>query len=132
MMPFYAPFRPFNPFFYRKANNYYPPYAASHNSNLNSNFNNEKPCFPSVSSKKEQDNFSCSKNSDTFFKNTCSFSKNDNNCNCSKDFDPGSFEIFGLKLGFDDLLIIAMLFLLYNEESNDFSLYLVLILLLLT
>ena len=42
------------------------------------------------------------------------------------------FEIFGLKLHFDDLLIIAILFFLYQEEVKDTYLYIALILLLLS
>ena len=42
------------------------------------------------------------------------------------------FEIFGLKLHFDDLLLIALLFFLYREEVKDSYLYMALILLLLS
>lgn len=42
------------------------------------------------------------------------------------------FEIFGLKLHFDDLLLIALLFFLYQEEVKDTYLYIALILLLLS
>lgn len=39
-------------------------------------------------------------------------------------------EIFGIKLYFDDLLILALLFFLYKEEVKDNSLYIILFLLL--
>lgn len=42
------------------------------------------------------------------------------------------FEIFGLHLYFDDILIICLLFFLYQEGVQDQSLFLCLILLLLT
>lgn len=42
------------------------------------------------------------------------------------------FEIFGLKLYFDDLLLIALLFFLYQEEVKDTYLYIALLLLLLS
>lgn len=42
------------------------------------------------------------------------------------------FEIFGLKLHYDDILIICLLFFLYNEGVNDQYLFIALILLLLT
>ncbi len=42
------------------------------------------------------------------------------------------FDFFGLKLHFDDLLIIALLFFLYQEEVKDPYLYIALILLLLS
>jgi len=41
-------------------------------------------------------------------------------------------EILGKKFSFDDLLILGLLFLLYKEEVKDSSLYVVLVLLLLT
>lgn len=42
------------------------------------------------------------------------------------------FEIFGLKLYFDDLLILILLFFLYKEDVKDNYLYIVLFLLLLS
>ncbi len=42
------------------------------------------------------------------------------------------FEIFGIKLYFDDLLIIALIFFLYNEGVRDNLLFISLILLLLS
>lgn len=50
---------------------------------------------------------------------------NDNN---SQEF----FEILGIKLYFDDVLIICLLFFLYSEDVQDQSLFICLILLLLT
>jgi len=42
------------------------------------------------------------------------------------------FEFFGLKLYFDDLLLIALLFFLYQEDVKDTYLYIALVLLLLS
>jgi len=42
------------------------------------------------------------------------------------------FEIFGIKLYFDDLLILALIFFLYKEEVNDNYLYIILFMLLLS
>lgn len=42
------------------------------------------------------------------------------------------FEIFGIKLYFDDILLICLIFFLYNEGVKDQSLFIILILLLLT
>lgn len=42
------------------------------------------------------------------------------------------FDFFGIKLAFDDLLILALLFFLYKEETKDPYLYISLILLLLS
>lgn len=41
------------------------------------------------------------------------------------------FEIFGMKLYFDDLLILALIFFLYKEDVKDSSLFIILFLLLL-
>lgn len=149
MMPFYAPFGPFNPYYHRRVNNYYSPYNNLHNGNLELNNSKEKPCFPSVSSKKEYGNFDSSLNNTNNFnfykndsknvtKNNNYYSEKDNNYYNNNEneylgnFNNNFFEIFGLKLAFDDLLIIAMLFFLYKEEVNDTYLYIALILLLLT
>ena len=42
------------------------------------------------------------------------------------------FEIFGLKLYFDDILILCILFFLYTEQTKDEELFICLILLLLS
>ena len=42
------------------------------------------------------------------------------------------FEIFGITLHFDDILLICLLFFLYNEGVNDQLLFISLILLLLS
>lgn len=42
------------------------------------------------------------------------------------------FEIFGLKIFLDDLIIVCLLFFLYQENVKDNELFIVLILLLLT
>ena len=48
---------------------------------------------------------------------------------CSSD---NLFDFFGLKLASDDLIIIALLFFLYNEKVNDTYLFIALIMLLLS
>ena len=42
------------------------------------------------------------------------------------------FELFGIKLYFDDILLISLIFFLYNEGVKDESLFIALILLLLS
>lgn len=42
------------------------------------------------------------------------------------------FDIFGLKLYYDDILLICLIFFLYNEGIKDESLFIILILLLLS
>ena len=46
--------------------------------------------------------------------------------------EPELFEIFGIKLYFDDILLICLIFFLYNEGVKDQYLFISLILLLLT
>lgn len=128
MMPFYAPFGPFSNYNHRRVNNYYSPYNNLHNSNLNNNNFKENSYFPSVSSKQTQGNFDYSLNNNNSIKNDNYNIKNE----YINDSNNNIFEIFGLKLAFDDLLIIAMLFFLYKEEVKDTYLYMALILLLLT
>lgn len=163
---------PSYPFFgfpgYRRPYPYYYGYKNSHNSNVNSIKNEQKPCFPSNTSQREQGKFSCSsnfsKNSGTnrerldscnhnngYAHNNSNIHNNSNtHCNsnscdnsnfhngsshiddCNIDEEQECFEIFGLKLYFDDLLIIALLFFLYQEEVKDSYLYISLILLLLS
>ncbi len=47
-------------------------------------------------------------------------------------YDTPVFEIFGIKLFFDDVLIIALIFFLYNEGVRDDMLFISLILILLS
>ena len=94
-------------------------YSNQHGKKNNSFYNNSKY--------KNDNNFSCSfshVNTDN-----CSSINNVNNFD---DFSEECFEIFGLKLYFDDLLIIALLFFLYQEDVKDTYLYISLILLLLS
>ena len=59
----------------------------------------------------------------------------DSNINNSKKSDSGSeyfFELFGLKLYFDDILLICLIFFLYQEGVKDDELFISLILLLLS
>ena len=51
--------------------------------------------------------------------------------NNSKNTDTPIFEIFGFKLYSDDLIILAVLFLLYEQNVKDEMLYIILFLLLL-
>lgn len=42
------------------------------------------------------------------------------------------FEIFGIRIFFDDLIIICLIFFLYNEDVKDQFLFIILILLLIS
>ena len=122
--------RPY-PFFgfptFRRLYPYHAPYQPFHNINSNSVQYKGKALFPSVLPEQEQkklnDGFSnASTNTTSFIQQTQNIENN------TEEF----FEIFGLKLYFDDLLIIALLFFLYQEEVKDTYLYIALVLLLLS
>ena len=49
-----------------------------------------------------------------------------------KPADPVWFDLFGIKLYFDDVLILSLLFFLYKEEVKDEGLFLALVLLLIS
>lgn len=116
------------PNFRRPYSSYYSHYPL-HNRNIGCAKNEEIPCSPSVFYNKGEGNFSCSSNFNKTVKDETNFKKfEDENEDFSKEF----FEIFGLKLYFDDLLIIALLFFLYQEDVKDTYLYIALILLLLS
>lgn len=57
--------------------------------------------------------------------------KKEPNTNKSDSFEH-FLELFGIKLYFDDVLIICILFFLYKEEVKDFELFLCLIMLLIS
>lgn len=64
-------------------------------------------------------------------------SKTGNNCNNCKinekeETPKPLFEVFGIKLFFDDILLISLIFFLYSEGVKDQSLFISLILLLLS
>ncbi|NLC87162.1 MAG: hypothetical protein GX682_00010 [Clostridiaceae bacterium] len=96
---------------YRRPYQHYSYNGHLHNSNLDFENYKQKPCFPSVPQKKEEEN--------------STFSSSNESCD---DF----FEIFGIKLSVDDLLILALLFFLYKENVDDNYLFVALILLLLS
>lgn len=107
-MPLHMPFN--FPSFYNYNYKKYPNYASqpyNHNINLT---NNIKSIPQNINQKSE--------NSDPPRKDSES-----SNC---------FFEIFGLKLYFDDVLIICILFFLYKQEVHDEELFVCLILLLLS
>ena len=52
--------------------------------------------------------------------------------NPNDEFDEEYFELFGLKLYYDDLLLIGLIFFLYKEDVKDQYLFFSLILLLLS
>lgn len=109
-MPFNMPF----PFFY---NNY--KYRYPHT--LNSNFHHNHSAL--------NNNINTSK----IIKNNSNNTIEDKQkASESLDASEAFFELFGLKLYFDDVLIICILFFLYTEKVKNDELFICLILLLLT
>ena len=83
-------------------------------------------------------NYKIPRNStNNYNKNTNTISSKENiepkeKASVSSEASDAFFEIFGLKLYFDDVLIMCILFFLYNEKVHDEELFICLILLLLT
>ncbi len=124
MFPFRPPFLgyPFNGFYnYNRRNSYYP-YNLSYNKNIapvKSNVPNTSPSIKEPLPESQPMSSKQSRNDE----------KRDSN---SEPFDNYFFEIFGLKLYFDDILLICLLFFLYEEGVKDQELFISLILLLLS
>lgn len=110
------------PFFYNP--NYYHNFTNSMRHNYTAN---------SVSSFNQHNSKTINSNHAT--NNTTDNSSDLNKKNNSKSNDTPEnyfFELFGLKLYFDDILLICLIFFLYQEGVKDDELFLSLILLLLT
>ena len=105
MMPYYRYYNPYNrnPYFY---NNYRPAYRT--------NFTPSPVVEPPPAHNKY-----CSKTD----KRSNFLTQNDENV---------WFDLFGIKLYFDDVLILSLLFFLYKEEVKDEGLFLALVLLLIS
>jgi len=102
----------------------YPNYNYLHNQNIYKEQNSQNSLPPSVPQNKIQRT--------TPFSKVEEKPKQEPPPSDRSDSDGEFFEIFGIKLYFDDLLIIALLFFLYQEEVNDTYLYISLVLLLLS
>ncbi len=114
-MPFHLPFN--FPFFY---NNYrYPPRY---------DYKYRQPQLAKPNIANNNTGYSVSSSQDFSPKNSESYNCDSENSDSSEYF----FEILGLKLYLDDILIICILFFLYTEGVQDEELFLCLILLLLT
>ena len=118
MPPFHFPL-PFN--YYNRYNrqniynNTNPPNTSNNNSNYTNFANKQNDCVNTNSENNHQNVI---------------FSKLDT----SKDkaYEDYFFELFGLKLYYDDILLMCLLFFLYNEGVSDDELFISLILLLLS
>ena len=122
------PFHPFyNSYSYRR---YYYPYRPDQVHNLN--------CYPNINKSNFNNNNDNKNNNNTTYNQNKKHNDSKNNLSFinidkSADIDEENFfDFFGIKLSFDDLLILALLFFLYKEETKDPYLYISLILLLLS
>lgn len=100
----------FNFPFYGFQNRY--PYYYHYNKNASN--------FPNKTLKQEKENS---------ITNSCELS-NTINSNSNNEYEQPIFEIFGIKLFFDDLIILGLLIFLYQQNVKDEMLYIILFLLL--
>lgn len=91
--------------------------------NNTNNTNNQDIVNPST-------NNSNSNINQSVIKQISSDSKEENHSNQNE--EPYLFDLFGIKLYFDDILLICLIFFLYNEGVKDEGLFFALILLLLS
>lgn len=123
-MPFYPPFN--MPFFY---NNYrYPNKYFNQNNHTQKKDNYNKIVNCSVPKDSTKYYLEQNRLIQNVLEQNQKASENSDKSEASEAF----FEIFGLKLYFDDILIICILFFLYTEKVHDDELFICLILLLLT
>ena len=116
------------PNFYRRNyyyNNYYNnQHLRQPSSTINSGSN--------ISSSNPNFNASVSTNNTTLVENTNKSENSDKFFNKKSPDNSCLFELFGLKLYFDDILLISLIYFLYNEGVKDEGLFIALILLLLS
>ena len=133
------------PSFYNPHQNYNPFSNYSYN-NINSyNRKTSKQFENNINTKSKNFNTFTEKQNHSFLKNEKQTIDQNNINNNSYDDNPSNakenkkdisssyfFDIFGIRLYFDDILIISLIFFLYNENVHDEELFISLILLLLT
>ena len=116
---------------YKNNNINYSAYNRPHSSHFNYYNTNKQNKATNKNNQNNTDN--SAKNDKNFFKDERKI--NDKNDHLDFAFlDPNDtvFEIFGIKLHFDDILLICLIFFLYNEGVKDEFLFIVLVLLLLS
>ena len=131
------------PFFPPYANSYMRPHTKGHIDKHNSPVNKYSKNYSSQyyhphttnNDNHKPDNFkNINKNSNNYNNdNNNEFSKNTRNKNSESLYNPNDyFEILGIKFHYDDILLICLIFFLYKEGVKDESLFVGLILLLLS
>lgn len=94
------------------------------------NINSNSYSVKNSHSKKENYQSEFSKAANSLKNESCNNFKEKNKSNKNDDYF--LFDLFGLKIYYDDVLIVSLIYLLYSENVKDDSLFLVLILLLLS
>lgn len=136
MFPFRPPFLgyPFNNYYINHRKQSYSSYDTSYNRNnyipSNLNFNKYPYSVVENSLSNKSISFECPPSTTLSSSNISKQVPKKDSSN--EPFDNYFFEIFGLKLYFDDIMIICLLFFLYEEGVKDQELFISLILLLLT
>ena len=100
--------------------------------NSRNNLNYRPPTYNAYSktnSKQISNNYNSSKSKSSSYKSNISKPKKEK---AKQQESPPLFSFFGINLYFDDVLILCILFFLYNEKVNDPYLFFTLVLLLLT
>lgn len=115
------PLPPFFGFPRQNPNTYHTYYSKNNNMK-----NEKKPYFPNVSQNNFRENFSVSNKNIENQKKSNETNNFDTN-NYSSCEHEEMFNICGIKLSFDDLLIICLLLFLYSENVKDNFLYLALL-----
>lgn len=108
---------PYNRYYYNNYRGTYPHFYNQNNTN-SENFETKEQNGKSLESIDNTDNSTCDKNSE--------------DRKISSNMDEPIFEILGISLYLDDIIILCLLFFLYTEGVQDELLFIVLILLLLS
>lgn len=126
----FPPFLGFNPYYRRPYNSPYTPYTPK-------DFHNQKSGYARENIEKTSDYMKNKKtpqygndfqDSSNNAKKHCTNNSNDNDKEKNA-YEP-FFSIFGIDLYFDDILILALLLFLNNEDVKDSYLYIILLMLL--
>lgn len=118
----------------------YHPYAKSNDNckpdnykNINNSYNNENNKANVYTSKLYNSSNSNNNTSTSTHSSNNEFSESTRNKNSESLYNPNEyFEILGIKLHYDDILLICLIFFLYKEGVKDETLFIGLILLLLS
>jgi hypothetical protein len=101
-----------------------------YNNQSNYNFAHRNNTYEINKSSKEI-NTSCRNNTSKNECSTCQKMPNKSNNNSACNTENYLFNLFDIKLYFDDILILSLLFFLYKENVKDYSLFIALLFLLL-